>query len=82
MSGNLDPRLKSKWKSTDYHRTHSRNGLSHGTMLLMELKLATMSVDILVMAAASLAGLLVDSASMILGCSMSFSDMMILIDVS
>ena len=48
----------------------------------MELKLATMSVDILVMAAASLAGLLVDSASMILGCSMSFSDMMILIDVS
>ena len=48
----------------------------------MELKLATMSVNILVMAAASLAGLLVDGTSIILGCSMSFSDMMILIDVS
>jgi hypothetical protein len=44
-------------------------------MLLMELKLATTSVDILAMAAALLSGLLVDSASMIPVCSMLFSDM-------
>lgn len=56
-------------------RTHSRNGSSPGTMLLMELRLAITSAVISVMATALLGGLLVGKASMTLACSMLSSDM-------